>query len=347
VAGQLSTTSLLFTAPRRVELQHDALPAPDSGQLLVRTQLSGISAGTELMLYRGEAPAEMAADEALPALHGDLSFPLRYGYCAVGQVLQAGAQVDPGWIGRRVFAFQPHTSHFLALTPDLLSLPDDLTDELALLLPAMETALHLVHEGAPLAGECVAVFGQGLVGLLTVALLARFPLQALVTLEPLAERRAASLRLGAHASLDPAEAGWRQSLLECLGQSGPQAGADLTYELSGRPETLNLALESTAYDGRVVVGSWYGRKMAPLELGGRFHRSHLRIIASQVSHVQPELSGRWTKPRRLQTALKLLRRIRPSGLVTHRFQLAEAAAAYRLLDQHPEQALQVVLSYDG
>jgi threonine dehydrogenase-like Zn-dependent dehydrogenase len=180
-----------------------------------------------------------------------------------------------------------------------------------------------------------------------VALLARFPLQTLVTLEPLAERRAASVRLGAHASLDPAEAGWRQALLECFGQSAPQAGADLAYELSGRPETLNLALESTAYDGRVVVGSWYGRKIAALELGGRFHRSHLRIIASQVSRVQPELSGRWTKPRRLQAALEMLRRIRPSGLITHRFRLAEAAEAYQLLDQHPERALQVVLSYDG
>jgi 2-desacetyl-2-hydroxyethyl bacteriochlorophyllide A dehydrogenase len=347
MTSTLTSTSVLFTAPRRVELHQDPLPAPDDGQLLVRTRLSGISAGTELMLYRGEAPAELAADEALPALRGDLSFPLQYGYCAVGQVLEAGAQVDQGWVGRRVFAFQPHTSCFLAHASSLLPLPDDLGDELALLLPSMETALHLVHEGGPLAGECVAVFGQGLVGLLTVALLARFPLQTLVTLEPLAERRAASVRLGAHASLDPAEAGWRQALLECFGQSAPQAGADLAYELSGRPETLNLALESTAYDGRVVVGSWYGRKIAALELGGRFHRSHLRIIASQVSRVQPELSGRWTKPRRLQAALEMLRRIRPSGLITHRFRLAEAAEAYQLLDQHPERALQVVLSYDG
>ena len=347
MAANVKSTSLAFTAPRQVELQQDPVPTPEAEQLLVRTRLSGISAGTELLLYRGEAPDGMPADETLPALRGDLSFPLRYGYCAVGQVIQAGPQAAPDWIGRRVFAFQPHASHFLAGPADLLPIPEDLSDEQALLLPTMETALHLVQEGAPLAGECALVCGQGLVGLLTVALLARFPLQALVAIDPLAGRREAGLNLGAHASLDPGQPELRAALLGQFAQSGLQAGADLSYELSGRPEALNLALELTAYDGRVVVGSWYGRKSSPLELGGRFHRSHIRIIASQVSRVQPELSGRWSKARRLQAALQLLRLIHPTNLVTHRFALAEAAEAYRLLDQHPEKALQVVLSYDN
>jgi 2-desacetyl-2-hydroxyethyl bacteriochlorophyllide A dehydrogenase len=339
-----TASTLVFSAPRRVELLPRGLPSPSSDQLLVRTRLSGISAGTELLLYRGEAPAELPADESLPALAGDLSFPLSYGYCAVGQVTEAGPDVAAGWIGRRVFAFQPHASHFLTAPADLLPLPDDLPDEQALLLPGMETALHLVQEAAPLAGECALVCGQGLVGLLTTALLARFPLQALVALEPLPQRREAGLRLGAHACLDPGREDLSRQLFEHF---APQTGADLTLELSGRPEALNQALQLTGDDGRVVVGSWYGRKTAALDLGGRFHRSHIRVIASQVSRVQPELSGRWTKPRRLRAALQLLRQIRPPDLVTHRFPLTEAAAAYRLLDEHPEQALQVALRYEG
>lgn len=342
-----TASSLVFTSPRQVELRQEPLPVPVAEQVLIRTRLSGISAGTELMLYRGEAPSGLAADEVLSALSGDLSFPVSYGYCTVGQVIQLGAQVDPEWAGRRVFAFHPHASHFVSPASELLPLPEGLPDEQALLLPAMETALHLVHEGAPLAGECALVFGQGLVGLVTVALLARFPLEALVALEPLEARRQASRRLGAHACLDPAQPGLRAALLDRFGQSGSRAGADLVFELSGRPDALNQALELTAYDGRVVIGSWYGRKSAALELGGRFHRSHIRILASQVSRVQPELSGRWSKPRRLREALRLLSEIRPADLVTHRFALADAGEAYRLLDQHPEQALQVVLSYDA
>jgi len=343
----MTVSSLVFTAPRRVELRQDPLPSPAADQLLVRTLVSGISPGTELLLYRGEAPQGLPADEALPALQGDLSFPVKYGYCAVGQVVQAGTHSEAGWIGRRVFAFQPHTSYFLAQPSELLPLSEELSDEQALLLPTMETALHLAQEGAPLAGECALVCGQGLVGLLTVALLARFPLQSLAAIEPLPGRRQVALRLGAQASLDPQQPDLRAVLLEQFGQAGPQAGADLAYELSGRPEALNQVLELTAYDGRVVVGSWYGRKRAALDLGGRFHRSHIRLVASQVSRVQPELSGRWTKPRRLQEALRLLCLLRPADLVTHRFTLAQAAEAYRLLDQHPEQTLQVVLSYDA
>jgi 2-desacetyl-2-hydroxyethyl bacteriochlorophyllide A dehydrogenase len=342
----VTASSVVFTSPRQVELRQETLPVLTAGQLLVRTRLSGISAGTELMLYRGEAPVGLPADEVLSALPGELSFPLRYGYCAVGQVIQVGPGVDPEWSGRRVFAFHPHASHFVAPASELLPLPEGFPDEQALLLPAMETALHLVHEGGPLAGECVLVLGQGLVGLLTVALLARFPLQGLVAIEPLAVRREAASRLGAHSCLDPAQPDVRAALLGLFSQSGLQAGADLTFELSGWPDALNQALELTAYDGRVVIGSWYGRKSAALELGGRFHRSHIRILASQVSRVQPELSGRWTKGRRLREALRLLGQIGPAGLVTHRFALADAAAAYRLLDLHAEQAVQVVLTYE-
>jgi len=178
----------------------------------------------------------------------------------------------------------------------------------------------------------VAVFGQGLVGLLTTTLLSRIPLASLVTLDRYPLRRELSLKAGAHTSLDSQV-------------SAPLHDFDLCYELSGSPVALGQAIAATGFNGRIVIGSWYGTKRANLDLGGRFHRSRIRLISSQVSTLAPELSGRWTKARRLQTALQLLAEIRPSRFITHRIPFADAAKAYELLDQTPEDAVQVVLTY--
>src|SRR4051812_40721216 len=167
--------ALWFSAPGQVELREEPLPVPTEGQLLVRTLVSAISAGTELLIYRDQAPPELAVDATLPALAGSFHFPLKYGYAAVGRVEQLGPGVPPAWLDRLVFAFNPHESHFLANPHDILALPDDLDPEQAAFIPNVETALTLLLDGQPLVGEQVAVFGQGMVGLLVTALLARLP----------------------------------------------------------------------------------------------------------------------------------------------------------------------------
>jgi threonine dehydrogenase-like Zn-dependent dehydrogenase len=116
-------------------------------------------------------------------------------------------------------------------------------------------------------------------------------------------------------------------------------------ELTGTPAALDAAIELTAFSGRVVVGSWFGTKSAPLNLGGRYHRSRIRVVASQVSTIAPELSGRWDKTRRFATAWKALERIRPSRWITHRIPIEQAADAYRELDRSPQEAIQVVFTY--
>jgi len=329
--------AVYFTAPHQVEVREEALPTPAAAQVVVQTLVSAISPGTELLFYRGQAPTDIPVDETLPALAGDMRFPLKYGYSAVGRVIQTGADVSPDWQGRLVFCFNPHESHFVAALADLIPVPPALLPEEAAFLPNMETAVNFLMDGQPLIGEQVAVFGQGVVGLLTTALLARFPLARLVTLDPYALRRKKALEVGAHASLDPADALQLQELLE--------DGADLAYELSGHPAALDQAIAVTGFSGRVIVGSWYGRKPAALHLGGRFHRSRIRLISSQVSSIAPEWAGRWNKARRFQTAWQMIEQMRPAQLVTHRFPVERAAEAYRLLDAHPEQAIQVDLNY--
>jgi 2-desacetyl-2-hydroxyethyl bacteriochlorophyllide A dehydrogenase len=332
--------SLYFEGPGQVAMREETCPPAEPDQFLVQTALTGVSAGTEMLVYRGEFPSHEPLDATIPALSASFAYPLMYGYSNVGEVIDRGARVNPEWGGRRVFSFQPHTSHFTARPEDLLALPADITFEQAVFLPNMETALSLVLDGAPLVGENVAIFGQGVVGLLTTALLARFPLNELVTFDPYPQRRQASLLWGATASLDPFAA----NATDQTHQYFPN-GADLTFELSGSPPALNQAIALTGFSGRVLVGSWYGRKPVHLDLGGKFHRQRIRILSSQVSTIAPHLSGRWSKDRRFELAWEMIRKLEPSRLITHRFPIRRAETAYQLLDQDPGEVLGLIFEY--
>lgn len=344
--GRVSRQALYFTGPREVELRNEPMPRLAPDQLLVETWASAISAGTEMLVYRGQAPREMATDATISALAGSLDFPLKYGYAAVGQVVDVGREIDDRWYDQLVFAFNPHETRFVASPNEVHPVPTDLTPKDATLLPTMETALNVVMDGRPVLGEQVAVFGQGVVGLLTTALLGAIPLSSLVTLDRYPVRREVSLELGATASLDPAGDVAERELQAALRGQRDYAGADLTYELSGSPAALDQAIAATGFNGRIVVGSWYGQKRAPLDLGGHFHRSRIRLISSQVSTIAPEFSGRWSKSRRLDLAWYMLQRMQPAdALVTHQFPFERAAEAYRLLDERPGEAIQVLLTY--
>ncbi len=342
----MNRQAVCFTMPGEVAVCEEPVPQPAEGQVLVQTLASAISAGTEMLFYRGQVPPDMAVDETISALQGRLAYPLKYGYSAVGRVIACGVGVPTEWVGRLVCAFHPHESHFTATPDELIPIPAGTSPEQAVFLPNIETALTLVLDGQPLIGEQVVVFGQGIVGLLTTALLARFPLASLVTLDSYQLRREASLAAGAHTSLNPQEGGALDSLHTLLRSSRPYRGADLTYELSGMPQALDQAIAITGYHGRVVVGSWYGQKPVTLNLGGSFHRSRIRLISSQVSTIAPDLRGRWSPQRRFDTAWQMIPLVRPERFITHRFPVTEAARAYQLLDQAPDTAIQVIFRYD-
>jgi threonine dehydrogenase-like Zn-dependent dehydrogenase len=211
----------------------------------------------------------------------------------------------------------------------------------------METALNLVADGSPLVGEQVAVFGQGIVGLLTTALLAQFPLASLVTLDRYPRRRRTSMDLGAQASLDPLVPETMDQLRSMLKGNRTYCGADLTFEISGNPAVLDTAIASTGFGGRVVIGSWYGKRRSVVDLGGCFYRNGIHMIGSLGSIVPPGLSSRWTRARRTQLALHMIGRIRPSSLITHKFPLEKASNAFAFLDQNPSEYIEVILSYEG
>lgn len=332
--------SVYFTAPKEVAVHEEPIPELLPGELMVETILSGISPGTECLVYRGQFPNHSRIDSTIGALSGRFEYPLAYGYSVVGRVVDTGKDIDRGWIDRLVFAFQPHTSHFCAQPGELIPIPPDISPDQAVFLSNMETAVNFLMDGRPMIGEEVIVCGQGVVGLLTTALLAQFPLSSLVTLDYYPMRRETSLELGAHACLDPGAPEITSQLKERLPN-----GADLAYELSGEPQALEQLLAWMGFDSRLIIGSWYGQKRASLDLGGDFHRNRIRLVSSQVSTLAPEHLGRWTKDRRFGVAWEMIRKIKPESFITHRIPLSKAAQAYQLLDQSAGDTIQIVLVY--
>lgn len=353
----MTARSVYFTEPGAVEVREEPTPDPGPNEVAVRAELSAISAGTELLVYRGEVRPDLPGDETLDALPESMSYPLCYGYATVGTVVDVGEHVAPDWLDETVFAFHPHASEFVVPLEEVSAVPDGIPLQAAVLLPNVETAVNLLLDGSPRIGERAVVFGQGVVGLLTTTLLEKAPLASLLTVDLHERRRRLSETYGADRSIDPDERDPATVIRELTqkragapcgasggGPSSPTR-ADITYELSGDPVALDAAIEATGYGGRVVVGSWYGTRRAELSLDGRFHRSRIRLVSSQVSTIAPERRGRWTKARRLETAWRWLDSLDVDPLVTHRFPVEDVAEAYELLDERPNEAVQVLLTY--
>lgn len=345
--SSVTATQLWFTAPLQLELREQALPALQAGELLVKTEYSAVSAGTELLLYRGQLPSDMLLDSTLQGMQRQSLYPLQYGYAAVGEVVEVGSDNDVAWLGRRVFAFQPHASHFITKAMQAIPVPGDIEAEAAVFLANMETAINLVQDGQPGIGERVVVVGQGIVGLLLCGVLAQFPLGSLIAVDTLSQRRQLALRLGASDASDPADDTELQFVREKLSDANGSDGADLIYEVSGVPDALNLAVKLSGYTSRIVIGSWYGNKSAPIALGGDAHRNRLQLITSQVSTLAPALIGRWDKQRRFGVAWDMIRKLRPEQLITHKAPLQDAAGLYQKLHTGSAGIVQAVFHHSN
>jgi 2-desacetyl-2-hydroxyethyl bacteriochlorophyllide A dehydrogenase len=325
--------SLWFEGSGRVSLREEALEPPGPGEVLLESSVSAISAGTEMLFYHGEIEEGAAVDSVLEGYRRELSYPLRYGYASVGRITQTGHNVDPGLEGRLAFAFTPHATASCIAAEAVIPVPDGIAPEEAAFLATAETAVNLVLDSRPLLGERASVFGLGVIGLLTAGLLARFPLASLRGWDLHALRREMAASFGVTAA-DPRE-------------TPPGAGTeDLSVEASGTASGFRLALSSCGFSGRVVVGSWYGtgaRKQAFDAFDTAFHRNRVRIVSSQVSTIDPSLTGRWTRERRRGAAWDVVRSLRPGRLITHRIPFSRAAEAYRLLAESQGQTIQVML----
>jgi len=324
-----------FPRARSVELRNEELPEPGPDEVRVRATLSAISHGTEMLVYRGEVDPDLALD--LPTLVGGYGFPLKYGYASVGRAVAVGREVRGLREGDLVFALHPHQDEYVVAESLVRRLPDRTAPEQGVFLANLDTAINVVLDAKPRIGEVVAVFGQGVVGLLVTQLLRRSGARV-IAVEPSPLRRSFAERCGAEAAVAPTDA----ALLRTL--TGAR-GADIAIDASGSPAALQMVIDCVAIEGTVVVCSWYGEKPVPLDLGGNFHRGRVRLISSQVGRIDPSLAPRWDRERRIGLATELLGELKLAELITHRIPFARAADAYALLDDRADETVQVVLDY--
>lgn len=278
--------SFWTVAPGKGEIRAEELPPPAEGEVLVRTLASGISRGTERLVFEARVPESQWAAMRAPLQGGDFPFPLRYGYSAVGMV-EAGA---PELLGRRVFCLAPHADRFLAPATLCIPVPEAVPDQRAVLGANMETALNIVWDAAPLPGERALVIGAGVVGLLVAHLLSRMPGLAVTVVDTDPARRPVAEALGARFAA-PEESPAEQELI---------------IHASASPEGLRHALARAAFEARIIEASWYGDKTVPLPLGEAFHARRLTLRSSQVGAVSPAMRGRRTHGERMALALSLL-----------------------------------------
>lgn len=262
---------------------------------IVYSICSLISSGTELKIFRGTFDNEEVLDVNIKGMSDTaMTYPLTYGYSLVGKIVRCGSPQNQHLIGKHVFTFSPHSSHLVCDLDSVHIVPDGISPEDAMFLPSVETALSILHDAHVRLGERVAVFGQGLIGLLVTSILSihsKYEMKSdqtgqlfgtVTAFDTISDRLAAASALGASEALLP------QSALE----AGP---FDVSIEVSGNGRALQSAIDCTSDHGRVIIGSWYGNSHVPLQLGMNFHRSHKTLLATQVSEIPPSLRGLWSK----------------------------------------------------
>jgi len=336
----------VLTGPRQVEVHQVTVPAPGPHEVQIETVFSGISAGTEMNVYRGRAPQWQLRLDPSTRLFShsekpDWSYPLTYGYANVGRVVETGEGVTSPSIGDVVFTYSPHQSLVVTTANTAVPLPDRIDPRLGVLNANLNTALNGVLDARPSLGDVVVVSGLGVIGLLVTQLVRRAGAGLVIGVDRITFRRELARRQGANVVVDPGEGGVAEKV-RTLTQN---RGADVVIEVSGAPPALNEAIRAVGLGGRVIALSWYGGTFESLNLAGEFHHNRPRIISSQVGSLNPDLGPLWDTGRRQELVTQLLTQLDLAPLFTHEFPISRAPEAYALVDQGAEGLVHCVLTY--
>ena len=316
-----------LSAPGRGEIRPVVLPEPGPDDVLVRTLRSGISRGTETLVFRGGVPAGQYAAMRAPFQEGEFPAPVKYGYLNVG-VVEHG---PPELLGRTVFCLFPHQTAYVVPASAVALVPEGVPPARAVLAGTVETAVNALWDAAPLLGDRVTVVGAGMIGCCVARLLSRFPAAHVTLVDVDAGRADVAAALGVNFAL-PGDAA---------------DGRDLVVHASATSVGLQCSLDLLAPEGTVIDLSWYGDAEVRLSLGGAFHSGRLRIRASQVGTVSPARAGRRSTADRLKLALQLLRDPAFDALLTGQSRFVELPDVMALLAAGSLPALCHTITYDG
>lgn len=320
-------------SPGRGEIVQADLPPAQAGQVLVRAICSGVSRGTESLVFTGRVPPSQHRAMRAPFQEGEFPGPVKYGYASVGTVEQVepagtGAAVTDGGAaadlaGRTVFCLYPHQDLYRVPASAVTPVPADVPAGRAVLAANLETAVNVAWDARPAVGDRIVVIGAGVVGLLAAWLCRQVPGADVTVVDVNPARASAARALGLAFETEPPRA----------------ADADLVVHASGRPDGLRSALGAAGVEGAVVEASWYGSESVPLPLGEQFHSRRLTLRSSQVGRVPPDRAPRWSRARRLRLALDLLRAPELDALITGESDFAELPEVMARLSRDPRAAL--------
>lgn len=299
--------ALWYVAPREACLRPASLIDLKPGLVRVRTLFSGISRGTERLVFEGRVGKSEQERMRAPLQEGDFPFPVKYGYCAVGEV-EAGPEALRG---RVVFALHPHQDRFVVPETAVSPVPDEIPPRRAVLAANMETALNAIWDSGAGPGDRIVIVGAGLVGMLVAVLAAGLPGAEVSVVDLRPERQAVVEGLGARF---------------CLAADAPTNG-DVVFHASQSSDGLALALAAAGNEARVVELSWYGAGTVAVPLGGAFHSRRLSLVSSQVAQVAASRRPRWNHQRRMAKALALLADPRLDRLITAEVAFADLPQA--------------------
>jgi Zn-dependent alcohol dehydrogenase len=286
VEGRTDVRAFWIAAPGRGEIRAEALPSASAGDVEVRTLFSGISRGTEALVFRGRVPVSEYQRMRAPFQAGDFPGPLKYGYASVGRVERGPREL----LDRHVFALYPHQTRYVVPAAAVHVLPPDVPPQRAVLAANLETAVNGLWDAHPQIGDRIVVIGAGTVGGLVAWLAGRIHGcdVELVDINP--QRASVARALG----------------VRFTGPDSVSDGADIVVHASGSAAGLDLALRVAGFEATIVELSWYGDQTVPIALGQAFHARRLTIKASQVGNVAASQRARWNSGRRMQFALASL-----------------------------------------
>ena len=317
----IHTRQFWIRSPGRGALLDRAIAPPGPGEVLVEASCSGISRGTEALVFNGFVPASQYEAMRAPFQEGSFPGPLKYGYSSVGRVARAPG--TPELEGRSVFCLFPHQDRYVVPADAVVPVPDGVPDGRAVLGANMETALNVAWDAAVGPGDRVLVVGGGVVGLLVAWMSGGIPGSEVLLVD-----------------VDPSRADVASALGVSFAPVVPAGfDADVVVHASGSPEGAASALAAAGVEARVVEASWFGDRTVGLPLGEAFHARRITLRSSQVGRIPPERAPRWTHRRRLRKALELLRAPELDRLVTGESPFEELPETLRRLSDDPAGAL--------
>ncbi|MBE0403670.1 zinc-dependent alcohol dehydrogenase [Halomonas citrativorans] len=291
-----TATAFWVTRPRVGELKKEALTSVGEEDVRVRALFSGVSRGTESLVFNARVPESEVERMQAPFQAGSFPAPVKYGYCSVGVIEQGPAHL----LNKTVFCLYPHQDRYVVPASAVLPIPDNIPAQRAVLAANMETAINGVWDAELMLGEHVSVIGAGVVGALVAYLCSQIPGVSVTLIDINPKRQALAARLG---------------LAFCAPEQAPD-NQDCIIHASGHPEGLRQALNQVGNEGRIIEMSWFGEGEVSIPLGGAFHSQRLSLRASQVGQLPAKLRPRWGFQRRLMLALSLLNDSRLDALIS-------------------------------